>query len=224
MSAILGIIPVRERDVRRDDRWVTLGRRPLLDHTVDSARKATRLDRVVVSTESPEIAGHARELGVEAPFLRPQELAVPTASLTGVVRHCLDWLENRERYRAQIVVLLEPSHPIRPEGLIDRVIESLVESDLDTVFTVFESRHVFWRLTEEGVLSRVEFEEGSTRSTRQPLYGQLKGLACATRSEMVRTDTLVGRRVGIVPVRGLAGLVDLQEEGGLELAEFLLSR
>jgi N-acylneuraminate cytidylyltransferase len=221
---ILAIIPVRARDVLTPTGWITLRGKPLLDYTLQSARESKILSRVVVSTDSQQIGEYARPRGADAPFLRPSELAAPEVPLARVVTHCLDYLAREENYRPQVVVLLEVSHPLRPKGLIDQVVESLTQQELDTVFTVFESHHVFWYMSAEGELNRVEFEEDSPRATRHPLYGQLRGLVCATRVEVVQRGALIGDKVGIVPVRGLIGLVDGQEQGGLELAEFLLAR
>lgn len=221
----LGIIPARAADILSEQDWINLSGRPLLDYTAEAALSAQRLSRVIVSTDSREIADHAIQLGLEAPFLRPKDLTEPGVPLVQVIQHCLTWLRTEQDYYADVVVLLEVSHPIRPVGLIDKILESLLDQDLDTVFTAWETRNVFWTIDDHsGELRPVESQENTTRSVRRKLYGQLTGLASATRSEVIETGRFIGERVGIVPVRGLAGLVDIQEDDGLELAEFLFKK
>jgi hypothetical protein len=121
------------------------------------------------------------------------------------------------------VVLLEITHPIRPDGLLDRVVETLLESDLDSVFVVREERHSFWMARPDGELRRVgEEAEDAPRHLRAPIYREVSGLACASRAEFVRDGSRLGRRVGVVPIRGLAALVDTHDEHGLWLAQHIV--
>jgi CMP-N-acetylneuraminic acid synthetase len=212
----LAIIPVRGRTA-----MPLLGGRPLIAYTIEAARRARTIERVVVSTDSEEIRRLAQEYGAEAPFLRPAELATGTATLEDVLRHCVRWLEEHEGYRPAIVVRLEISHPFRDDDLIDRVVETLVEQDLDTVFTAYEERHRFWRMTPSGELELL-VEEHATRSGRRPLYREMGGLACASRGDVIRAGRGLGRRVGVAALTSLHALVDTEDEAGLELARRLL--
>ena len=75
MSGILGLVPARAGSVGvRGKNIRPLGGRPLIVHTIEAAR-ASRLDRVVISTDSEEIAAIGAAAGAERPFLRPAELA-----------------------------------------------------------------------------------------------------------------------------------------------------
>jgi CMP-N-acetylneuraminic acid synthetase len=153
--------------------------------------------------------------------LRPAELSAPGTPVEAALRHAVETLEADGAYRAQIVVRLEISHPFRENGLIDRVIRTLVEQDLDTVFTAHEDRHNFWKVNADGELEPLT-DGGQTRAQRPPIYKEVSGLVCAMRAEVVRKGQRLGDRVGVVALNSLQALVDTQDESGLELARRVL--
>lgn len=219
--AVVAIIPVRGRDLVKSGGMPTLGGRPLIAYTVDAARQARTVGRTVVSTDSEDVRRLAMELGVEAPFVRPAELSVAGTPLEAVLQHALRWLDEQEGYRPDIVVRLEISHPFRDAGLIDRVVRTLLEQDLDTVFTAYEDHHNFWKVNAYGELEPIT-EEHQTRGKRPPIYKEMSGLVSATRAELVRSGQRLGKRVGVVALTSLHALVDTQDESGLELARRVL--
>jgi N-acylneuraminate cytidylyltransferase/CMP-N,N'-diacetyllegionaminic acid synthase len=218
---VLALIPVRGRDLVKSGGMPTLGDRPLMAYTVEAARKARTVGRVVVSTDSEDVRKLAVDLGAEAPFLRPAELSAPGTPLEAALRHALVMLERDPGYRPRIVVRLEISHPFRETGLIDRVVRTLVEQDLDTVFTAFEDHHNFWKVNEAGELEPLT-DGGQTRAQRPPIYKEVGGLVCAMRADVVRAGQRLGERVGVVALSSLQALVDTQDEAGLELARRVL--
>jgi CMP-N-acetylneuraminic acid synthetase len=219
----VGIIPVREADILEGGTPRMLGGKPLLAYTVQAALDAASIVRVVVSTEGEGAAGLARSLGADVPFLRPAELARPGVSIWQVLRHGVQWLAEQESDRFDTVVLLETSHPVRPVGLVDRVVEALHSSDCDSVLTAQEERHAFWMQTPSGEIQQVGASGDATRDGRLPLFREAAGLACASRTRVVFEGRGPGRNVGLVPVRSWFGLIDTQDPFGLLVAETLLS-
>lgn len=220
--AVLAIVPVRAQDLAKTAGMPLLGGRPLIAYTVDAARAARFIDRIVVSTDSEDVRQLALTLGVEAPFVRPADLAAPGTPIEPVLQHCLSWLERADGYRPDIVVQLQISHPFREAGLIDQVVNTLVQQGLDAVFTAVEERHTFWKVNEYGELEPVSEEHG-TRSQRAPLYKEMSGLVCASTRHVVMSGDHLGKRVGLVPLRSLHALVDTQDDEGLDLARRLVS-
>ncbi|TSA50013.1 MAG: acylneuraminate cytidylyltransferase family protein [Nitrosomonadales bacterium] len=112
-KAVLGLIPAKAGSVRlpgKNTRY--LAGKTLLERTVLSARKSGICDRLFVSTESEEIAGMARGLGVDVPFLRPEQLARDPAGVVEVALHVLDEWERRGEHYDAVVILL-PTSPFR---------------------------------------------------------------------------------------------------------------
>lgn len=96
--------------------------KPLVGWSIEQGWGSRYVDKVLVSTDSEEIASVAREFGASVPFLRPQELASDTACSIDVIFHAIDFLERQgERY--DYLVLLEPTSPLREVSDIDGAIE-----------------------------------------------------------------------------------------------------
>jgi len=131
----LGLIPARigSTGVKRKN-IRSLAGRPLIAWTIE-ATLASGLDRVVVSTDSPEIADVARACGAEVPFLRPAELADNTAIAMAVVRHAATWLADNEGWSADAIAYLQPTSPLRAARHIDAAL-ALLTPAVDSVVSV----------------------------------------------------------------------------------------
>lgn len=136
---ILGIIPARRgsKSVPRKNIRQLCGR-PLLIYMVEAALKS-KIDRTIVSTEDKEIATIAKEYGAEVPFMRPKELATDTASSLSVLLHALRYVEEKEGWQPDAVAFLQPTAPFCTSKLINRAIEMLSNSNVDSVVGVCES-------------------------------------------------------------------------------------
>jgi CMP-N,N'-diacetyllegionaminic acid synthase len=136
-EGILGVIHARGGSKRIPLKNLKLlAGRPLLSYMVEAAMQSRLLDRVIVSTDHPEIARLAREGGAEVPFLRPAELAEDVASEL-VTQHAVRFVEA-EGYPVRIVLTMQPTTPFCTAEDIDACIARLMESELDTVFTACE--------------------------------------------------------------------------------------
>jgi len=103
-----------------------LGGHPLIAYSVAAARLSSVIDRVVVSTDSPEIARVAEHYGAEVPFLRPAELARDTSPDLEFVRHAIEWFERYEQYRPEWIIQLRPTTPLRDPILISAALQAIV--------------------------------------------------------------------------------------------------
>jgi CMP-N-acetylneuraminic acid synthetase len=128
----------------------SLGGRPLIAHAISNAKAARRISRVVVSTDSPEIAALARSRGAETPFLRPPELAGDESPMLGVVEHAFRALAG-EAGAPPALALLQPTSPfLRPET-IDRAVESFESCGAPLLLAVSRVRqHPSWMLVRRG--------------------------------------------------------------------------
>ena len=109
-----------------------LGGKPLLAHTVEAVNDCA-LDRVIVSTEDAAIAAAARSLGCEVPFMRPAELArLP------VIQHAVQWMRVEAGYEPDVVLILQPTSPLRSAIDIAGALRMLELSDADSVVSVSE--------------------------------------------------------------------------------------
>jgi CMP-N,N'-diacetyllegionaminic acid synthase len=110
--------------------------KPLIAHTIEQALKWGKAARVVVSTDSPDIAAAAKKWGAEAPFERPAELATDTAPKVPVIRHA--WREAEKLYgeKYDFVVDLDATAPLRRIADIDGALKTALEKKSLTLFSV----------------------------------------------------------------------------------------
>ncbi len=199
---ILGVIPARggSKGVPRKNVRPVAGK-PLLAWTIEASAKSARLTRFVVSTEDDEIA-KVSEVHGAAVLRRPTELATDEASTLSVVQHVLEQLP------ADIVVVLNPTSPIRREGLIDRCIERFLAADADSLGTVHKD---------------YSYEYGQGMPRRQEMTPRLvdNGNVYVIRAGVIRGGRMLGDRLERFEISREEG-VEIDEEFDCWLAEQIL--
>jgi CMP-N-acetylneuraminic acid synthetase len=117
VDRIISIVPARAGSKGIPSKNIAdVGGRPLIHWTIEAARGADCFDRIIVSTDGTEIAETARLLDAEVPFMRPRELSGDASRSIDLVTHAVDWLEDNEGYKADVIVLLQPTSPLRTAG------------------------------------------------------------------------------------------------------------
>lgn len=113
-----------------------IGGRPLIEFTFRSALKAGIPGRICLSTDHQDIREFGLSLGVEAPFLRPAELAQDNSSSLSVVRHALQWYRENENFDPEYIVLLQPTCPFRtPENIVE-AFELIKQKEAESLLSV----------------------------------------------------------------------------------------
>lgn len=107
---------------------IDLGGFPLIAYSIAAAKLSKNIDRIIVSTDSEEIAEVAKKYGAEVPFMRPAEFATDTSPAVDAVRHALGWFTQHESNQPEYVVFLNPTTPLRDSQLIDEAIEKIFNS------------------------------------------------------------------------------------------------
>jgi CMP-N-acetylneuraminic acid synthetase len=183
-----------------------LGDRALLAHTLEAARGAKTVDRVVVSTDDAAVADVARAHGAEAPFLRPEELAGDIPSLKPVIAHAVREMEALGE-RADVVVVLQATSPFREAAAIDEAVERLVSGGFDAVVSVTEDRTLGWRAEGERLVPL--FEKEGRRDEQRPVFKENGAVVALRRAIWFRRRrrpvgylVLESRRLLVTP-RGL---------------------
>ena len=209
-----------------------LAGRPLIAWSCEAARGSRRVTRTIVSTDDEAIARVARAEGAAVPFMRPPALAADDTPMLAVVQHALRELEASERYRPAVVVLLQPTSPLRTAAHVDAAIETLLQTGADSVVTVVEVPHLFNPLT----VLRVEGDRlvpfsGDAKDARTFARRQDKPRVFARNGPAV-----LAMRVGTIASGSLYGAdsrplvmsveesVDIDSPFEFELAEWALTR
>ena len=142
-SAVLGLVPARGGSKGVPGKNVRpLAGHTLLEYTARAARESGVLDRVILSTDAPEIADAGRRAGLEVPFMRPASLAADDTPMLPVIEHALAETA-KHGWVPSIIVLLQPTSPLRRPDHIRDAVNLLRETNADSVVTVVEiPRHL----------------------------------------------------------------------------------
>ena len=134
---VLAVIPARGGSKRFPRKNVyPLKGHPLIAYTIKAASDATKLTNWLVSTDDAEIAEAAKRYGAPVPFLRPANLSGDKDRNNVVVRHAMEFMEAQTGRRYDILILLQPTCPIRSAAHIDQAVDLLWASPLDTLASV----------------------------------------------------------------------------------------
>jgi CMP-N-acetylneuraminic acid synthetase len=166
---ILAIIPARggSKGLPRKNIRLLAGK-PLIAYTIEVALKSKYVDKVIVSTEDEEITEVSKKYGAEV-IERPNELAKDDTLTTDVIFHVLEILKVKN-YNPDIVVLLQPTSPLRKAEDIDNAIELFLSSDCESVVSVCEIEHPpYWSFKIEEVYLKPLFDKRYLRMRRQDL-------------------------------------------------------
>lgn len=143
---VSAIIPARggSKEIPKKN-LACVGGYPLIAWTILTAKRAKGLDRIIVSTDSQEIADVSTSYGAESPFLRPDELAQDDSPAEAVIHHVLDWLAEKDNYIPEYIMCLQPTSPFRNPEDIDRSIRAAVEKNADAIVSIVEAdSHPYW--------------------------------------------------------------------------------
>lgn len=206
--AVVGLIPARGGSKGVPGKNIKpLGGKPLICWTIEAALGSSLLDRVIVSTDSEEIAAIAAEAGAEVPFLRPSSLAEDRTPDGPVMTHMLDMLRHKEDLQVSTLVYLRPTTPFKTSGIIDQCIAELEANDryssLRTITRVEGVHHPYWmhRLADGILTSFIKDLDASRYVRRQvlpPCY-RVNGVVDVLRPEVIADDPMLyGDCIGTV--------------------------
>ncbi len=226
---MLALIPARagSKGIPRKNLALLCGR-PLIAWSIDCARNARGVERVVVSTDCPEIAAAARSAGAEVPFLRPAALAGDRVPGIDPLLHALAWLAAHENYRPEWLVTLQPTSPLRAPADVEAAFELAEKPGVDSVVSVTPAAaHPFWskRIEPDGRL--IDFlADRPEVPTRQelPEAFALNGAVYLARREILQGARSFYNERTYALVMPRERSVDIDTPFDLELAGWLLAR
>jgi CMP-N,N'-diacetyllegionaminic acid synthase len=203
--------------------------KPLIGRAVEQAVASGIFDRVVASTDDPEMARVAAEFGAEVPFLRPPELAQDRTNKWDVFRHLVTELEARSACRVGIIADLDTGAALRTLEDIQVAVERLVSTGADVCVTAYEADHnPYYNMVEVGSagLARVCIQPAVPIANRQqaPAVYNLSPAIFAIRRDALWLHDHWSQCRMTLSVIPRERAVDIDTEFDLKLVEFLLSR
>jgi CMP-N,N'-diacetyllegionaminic acid synthase len=113
-----------------------INNKTLIWHVGNIIKKIKYLDKAIISTDHYKIAKEAIKAGIEVPFSRPKKIAGDKISDVAVLRHALSKIEKIDKKKYNIVLMLQPTSPIRTISQINNCLKILIENNADSVWTV----------------------------------------------------------------------------------------
>lgn len=139
-KSVLAIIPARggSKGLPRKN-VLPVADKPLIAWTITTAQRSKYIDRIILSSEDDEIIRVAQQWGCEVPFARPSELAQDTSSGMDVVLHAMQQMPHYD-----LVVLLQPTSPLRNADDIDGCIEQSIQLNSPCVSVTIPEKTPYW--------------------------------------------------------------------------------
>jgi CMP-N,N'-diacetyllegionaminic acid synthase len=226
---ILAVVPARAGSKGIPDKNIkTVGGIPLVARVGEVLKELGEIDRAVVSTDSDCIAAVAESAGIAAPFRRPEALSGDRIGDLDVLTHALQTMEAIDGRQYDVVVMLQPTSPLRTAQNVRDCLQKMVDEKLDAVWTVSETdskNHPLKQLTvgEKGELGYYDPAGGAVIARQQlkPLYHR-NGIAYVISREcLLGQETIMGKRTAGLIVQGPHVRIDTMWD--LALVEFILS-
>lgn len=176
-----------------------LGGHALLAWSIAACLRSSTIDRVIVSTDSAEYAALARELGAEAPFLRPEAISGDRSTDYDFIVHALDWLAA-EKGEPEYIVHIRPTTPLRDPQLIDAAVRAFIAAPqataLRSVHEMSESAYKTFEMAKGGQLKRLgadntELDAANNARQQFPNTYQANGYVDVLSSAFIRKSCLM---------------------------------
>lgn len=226
---VLAVIPARggSKGIPLKNLRAVLGI-PMVARAGLVAMQVSEIDRRVVSTDHEEIARVAQAAGIDAPFRRTQELSGDRISDWDVLVHALQETERIDRMIYDVVVMLQPTSPLRTAQHVEATLRMLVSGEWDAVWTLSETdskSHPLKQLIVRDEAMDYYDPAGAAiiaRQQLQPVYHR-NGVAYAiTRDCLLRQHSIKGGRTGALILEG--NFVSIDTERDIDLVELEMLR
>ena len=196
--------------------------KPLIAWPILAAKQCEKINEILVTTDSKEIAKQAEFFGATVPSLRPTSLAQDDTTTEDTLKYALNQYETLNKIQFDLCVFLTCTDIFRSVNWITRAIESLEnDSTLDSVFAASPTHKNYWQKDNNGKLRRVlkEMAFYSSRQEKKPIYREDTGLACASRASLWRVGKRIGDNVKIIINENFETSIDIHNEFDFFLAE-----
>lgn len=222
---ILAIVPARGGSKGIKDKNIKeIEGRPLIEYTIEAAKRCEYIDEIVVSTDSEKIAKVAKKAGAKVPFLRPDELASDTARTIDVVLFTIEQLKLiGQEY--DIVVLLQPTSPLRDEDDICGAIEKYVSCNMKSLVSVSEvseSPILMRQIVDETHMEKLLNINSTIRRQDMAKYYMVNGSIYINKIEELNSDTSLNDNV-IPYVMDRSHAVDIDDYVDIEVMKYYVN-
>ena len=209
------LIPARAQSKRFPEKNLTsFLDMPLIVHSIKYALAQQEINRVIVSTDCPEIKSISLEFGAEV-IDRPEELATDLSPTIATMQHALEQLGDDIVY----LVLLQPTNPLRPKELFLEAIELIKKNNQKSLFTVSPLTKKIGHI-EQSKFTPLNYAPGMRSQDLKPSYYE-NGLLYITHRDLIKEGIIFDENSLPMIVNHPYGQVDIDTQDDLRFAEFI---
>lgn len=230
MPKILAIIPARggSKSIPRKNLVPLLGK-PLIQYTIDAAKNSKLITRIIVSSDNSKIIRYCKKQNIEVPFRRPKNLAGDRTPMLAVVKHTVGYLLQKENYKPEYIVLLQPTSCLRTTRHIDEALSLLIHSNADSVVSVTEIPHNFnpysvMKLKGRYLKPYQKYDEEKNLRQLKPRFYARNGAAiyAFTYKCLIKKKSMYGNKI-LPYFMDRKESIDIDDKFDLKICEFILS-
>lgn len=221
---ILALIPARGGSKGiKDKNIISLVGKPLIAYSIEAAKHSKYIDDIVVTTDSEKKAEISKQYGASIPFMRPIELAADTSKTIDAVLHAIKTLKTMGK-EYDILVLLQPTQPLRTNKDIDKAIEVYYknkENGLVSVSPVDDSPLLIRSITQDGKLINLLVQNSTCRRQDMPIYYKVNGCIYINKIDEINENTSFNdNKIPFIMMKEHS--IDIDELSDLCMAEYYL--
>jgi len=170
--------------------------KPLISHSIEYAKDSKLINEIYVTTDDEQIAHISKTAGAKI-IIRPAELATDTSTTESAIKHALNNIDKRP----DIIVLLQPTSPLRPEKSLDTAINKLINGNYDSLLSLSPSNSFFWSLDSNKATPEYDYSNRKRRQDINPdekKYFENGSVYIFTREHFESTNNRLGGKIGHV--------------------------
>ncbi len=204
---IFCFIPIRSQDLNSSFS------KKLLKKTIKDAQLSIGINKIIVITDSKEVAKLSLKYGADIQLVRPKKLSNQDVRVDEVCYFGLNEVEKMNFF-PDIIVVLEIFFPFRPSYILDVLLERLINDELDTVMAGIAEYGIGWQVL-DGNFERID-NFNVSKFERDPVHFAKIGFGCASYTDVIRSKVRLGQKVGICEIEQSIITTEVKEERNLK--------
>jgi len=219
---ILTIIPARGGSKGVPDKNIKLiGELPLIAHSILYAQKSKYVDTILVSSDSDEILDIASKYKATT-LKRPFDISGDNATTESAISHALNEISEKP----DIIILLQPTSPLRPNGSLDQSLDIFINGCYDSLLSISPTHNFFWKISNKNIIPQYDYNK---RPRRQDMkvedisYKENGSLYIFSYNHFQKTNNRLGGKIGHIIFDEKYGL-EIDTQMDFEIVEKLFNK
>ena len=170
--------------------------KPLISHSIEYALDSKLINEIYVSTDDEQIAHISKTAGAKI-IKRPAELATDISTTESAIKHALNNIDDTP----DIIILLQPTSPLRPKGSLDVIINKFIDQKYDSLLSLSPSNNFFWKIDSKQASAEYDFVNRKRRqdiTAAEKKYFENGSVYIFTKEHFELTNNRLGGKIGYV--------------------------